>query len=71
MPKAAEPKGQSSGGDGPSTALLAGVAVAGLVVIIVVLVVGILCALKIRTRSKSVTLPDSVSPIGFGEQYPE
>ena len=66
LPNVAGPEGQSNGGSGPSTGLLAGVAVSGVLVVTVVLVVGVLCALKIRVRSKSVNLP-TIGPIGFGK----
>lgn len=56
--------GQDDGGH--STGLLAGVAVAGVLVAVVVLVVGVFCVLKVRVHSKSVSLQTS-NNIGFGK----
>jgi hypothetical protein len=44
--------------------LIAGAAVGGLLVIGVAIAVGILCTIKLRTRSKSVNLTSEV--VGFG-----
>ena len=61
-----EVRGQDNSGSSHSTGLLAGVAVAGIVVVMVVLVAGVLCVFKVRVRSKSVNLPGS-NNIGFGK----
>ena len=58
---------ERSGGSGSNAGLISGVVVVGLLIFTTVLVLGVVCALRFRSRSKSLTLHPVSDNITFGE----
>ena len=58
---------ERSGGSGSNTGLISGVVVAGVLIFITVLVLGVVCALRFRSHSKSLTLHPVSDNITFCE----
>lgn len=63
----ADVSGQKNGGSGSKAGLISGVVVVGLLVVITVLVLGVVCVWRFRSRSKSLTLHPVSDNITFGE----
>ena len=64
LPDVREPEEQKTGDSGSNLGLISGVTVTGLLVVATLLIIGVLFALKLRKRSKSVHFASSV---GFGK----
>ena len=64
LPDVRETEEQKNGDSGSNLGLISGVTVTGLLVVATLLIIGFLCALKLRKRSKSVHFASSV---GFGK----
>ena len=66
LPDVREPEEQKTGDSGSNLGLISGVTVAGFLVVATLLIIGFLCALKIRKHSKSMKVPLSIN-VAFGK----
>ena len=65
LPSVGSPEGQRSSDGGVGTGVIAGAVATGLVTTAVLIVVGVTCAVKIRTRSRTKSV--KIESIGFGK----
>ncbi|CAI8041746.1 Fibrillin-3 [Geodia barretti] len=66
LPDVRGPEEQKTGENGSNLGLISGVTVAGFLVVATLLIIGFLCALKIRKHSKSMKVPLSIN-VAFGK----
>ncbi|CAI7992988.1 Pro-epidermal growth factor [Geodia barretti] len=67
LPDVREPEEQKTSENGSNLGLISGVTAAGFLVVATLLIIGFLCALKIRKHSKSMKVPLSIN-VAFGNE---
>ena len=66
VPDIASPEGQKGDDNEIGTGFIVGIVVGGVIIVAIVLVVGVVCTVKVRTRSKSKSFPVHDHSNGYG-----